>query len=183
MQVKDPTATYPIVIALLIPISLITVAWPLAVSISIDTNRTNYIPGHFNDLAEEECGEWLRYAFVIGATFSFVGLYNAQIIVCERSVAQPFEGMIDAYLIKKRRSAVTRYLLSENGTGVAPIFIIANALLAGVFVWLPYAALIELSMLQMSLNMYLFMYAFLWYKWYRPDMERPFKIPEASSAG
>mmetsp|Transcript_15452 Transcript_15452/g.45907 ORF Transcript_15452/g.45907 Transcript_15452/m.45907 type:complete len:505 (+) Transcript_15452:97-1611(+) len=176
-EVKDPTKTYPVVIALLIPISLITVAWPLSVAVSIDPNRTNYIPGHFNDLAAQECGEWLRYGFFIGAAFSFVGLYNAQIMVCERSAAAPFEPMIEKYLKGGRRNALTRYLLSENGTGVAPIFIIGNAMLAAVLVWMPYDALIELSMLQMSLNMVLFMYAFLWYKWNRPKMSRPFKIP------
>lgn len=85
--------------------------------------------------------------------------------------------MIKRYLAKRTRGPIVRYLLTENGTGVAPIFIISNALLAAVLVWLPYDALIELAMLVMSFNMFLFMYAFLWYKWNRPKMERPFNIP------
>jgi hypothetical protein len=31
-----------------------------------------------------------------------------------------------------------RYLLCENGTGVAPVFIIFNAGLTAILVWLPY---------------------------------------------
>ena len=32
-------------------------------------------------------------------------------------------------------------------------------------------------MLQMCLNVFLFVYAFVYYKWTRPDMPRPFKLP------
>eukprot|EP00040_Diaphanoeca_grandis_P027243 m.154614 g.154614 ORF g.154614 m.154614 type:complete len:499 (+) comp30898_c0_seq1:235-1731(+) len=176
-EIKDPKKTYPIVMAILIPVSTLTIAWPVAVSLSIDSNRSHYDVGYFNELAARELGAWIGYAFVVGAIFAFVGLYNAQIMVCERSLAAFGEDEMIAYLDRKKRSAVTRYLFTENGTGVAPIYIVVNAVLAGVLLLLPYTVLVEFAMLQMCLNMNLFLYAFIWYKWCRPDMVRPLKMP------
>lgn len=176
-EIKDPKATYPIVVSILIPMVMAIYIWPVAVAVSLDNDRSNYVSGHFGDLAKDLCGRWLDISFVVGAAFCFVGNYNAQIIVCERSIAVFGEEAAQDYLQRKRRNVVTRYLLQENGTGVAPVYIIINAVLAGLLVWLPYDDLIEFSMLQMCLNLALFMYAFLWYKWKMPDMDRPFCIP------
>lgn len=109
------------------------------VSLSLDDDRANYAPGQFDTLASELCGDWLGIMFIAGATACFIGLYNAQIIVCERSMAaflaQPAADFADKYHDYK----ILGYLLKEKGTGVAPVFIIFNALLSGVLVWLPYA--------------------------------------------
>lgn len=74
-----PSKTYPRVIALLIPVVTTFIVWPLAVSLSLDQDRANYEAGHFGQLATEMCGNWLGIMFVLGAFFSFVGLYNAQV--------------------------------------------------------------------------------------------------------
>jgi hypothetical protein len=107
------------------------------VSLSMDSTRENYQPGQFDTLASKLCGEWLGIGFIIGATACFTGLYNAQIIVCERSLAaflaKPALDLAD----QRPNWRVMGYLFRENGTGVAPVFIIFNASLAGVLVWLP----------------------------------------------
>jgi hypothetical protein len=74
---------------------------PVMVSVSIDNDRNNYGAGHFDYLATELCGDWLGVFFTIGATCCFIGLYNAQVIVCERSMAaflaDSARGMSDRY--------------------------------------------------------------------------------------
>ena len=136
-EVKDPGRTYPIVVLTLIPAVIVLYVWPIAVAVSLDPNRTRYVPGHFTAVAVELSGEWLGNCFLAGAAVCFIGNYNADIIVCERSVAAFAEPYTVAYLNHKRRGVVTRYLLTENGTGVAPVYIVMNAALAAVLVWLP----------------------------------------------
>eukprot|EP00040_Diaphanoeca_grandis_P021267 m.113253 g.113253 ORF g.113253 m.113253 type:complete len:524 (-) comp28258_c0_seq1:51-1622(-) len=175
-EVHNPSRTYPLVIVIIIPLVALLNIWPLAVSLSMDQDRFNYEAGHFDELASQLLGDWLGYAFVIGAVFCNVGLYNAQILVCERSLA----AMLDTYVRAYRAKAswkLSKYLLSENGTGVAPIFIILHALIAMVFIWLPYEQLVELSILQMTLPSILCLYAFLYFKYFQPKLSRPFAIP------
>lgn len=78
-EVKDPKRTYPLVIAILIPMVAVFCVWPLAVSLSLDDDRFNYVPGYFNVMATQLAGKWLGVLFVIGAFFSFIGLYLAQV--------------------------------------------------------------------------------------------------------
>ena len=63
-----------------------------------------------------------------------------QVIVCERSMAA-FLGSPFAEFAKRHprgfQGKVLKYLLCENGTGVAPVFIIFNAGLTATLVWLP----------------------------------------------
>lgn len=78
-EVINPSKSYPKVITVLIPMVTIIIVWPLAVSVSLDPNRANYKAGHFEQSATALCGNWLGILFVLGACFSFVGLYNAQV--------------------------------------------------------------------------------------------------------
>ena len=119
---------------------------PLAVSVSMDQNRSNYSPGHFDPLSTELAGEWLGHLFVAGAVASFVGLYNAQIIVCERSMGAILSGPATSIAQRNQSWYFVRYLLTEHDTGVAPVFIIFNAILSSILVWLPYVARFHLSM-------------------------------------
>jgi hypothetical protein len=87
---------------------------------------------------------------------------------------------------------------------VAPIYIIANAGIALLMVWLPYAVIVEFAMLLNSITSFAMLYSFLFFKASqrrscregrevevrvgkgmtcggrqvrKPSMERPFKIP------
>lgn len=111
--------------------------FPLLVALSLDSDRENYYPGQFDTLATELCGEWLGIFFIVGATASFLGLYNAQIIVCERSMAAELARPAAEFAERHSDWRVLGYLLRENGTGVAPAFIIFNASLTAGLVWLP----------------------------------------------
>eukprot|EP00041_Stephanoeca_diplocostata_P011130 m.180609 g.180609 ORF g.180609 m.180609 type:complete len:581 (-) comp18426_c0_seq1:220-1962(-) len=177
-EVMTPSKTYPKVIALLIPVVTTFIVWPLAVSLSLDQDRANYDAGHFGQLATSLCGNWLGIMFVLGAFFSFIGLYNAQVVVCERSLAASLSQNVDDYFFSGAPpSCLVGYLFAANGTGVAPVYILFNAVVSSALVWLPYESLIEFSMLQFALCSLFFIYAYLWYKVKRPDMYRPLSVP------
>ena len=63
-----------------------------------------------------------------------------KVIVCERSMAAFLGPPVAEFAMrhpKGVRGKVLKYLFCENGTGVAPVFIIFNAGLTAVLVWLP----------------------------------------------
>jgi len=70
-----------------------------------------------------------------------------------------------------------RALLSTSHTGVAPLYIIINAVCAGVLVWMPYTLLVEFSMLLSVPSILLFMWSFVALRIQRPFVDRPFLIP------
>lgn len=70
-----------------------------------------------------------------------------------------------------------RYFCTENGTGIAPVYIIANALVVSVLVWLSPENLVQCSILTGTLPFLLTCYVFIYYKIYRPEVRRPFEVP------
>lgn len=85
---------------------------------------------------------------------------------------------INGYFLSGREPRrLVRYLFAARGTGVAPVFILLNAVVSSALVWLPYESLIEFAMLQFTFCSLFLVYAYLWYKVVRPDMHRPVKVP------
>ena len=159
------------------PCSLADVVMPVMIAISLDGNRTNYDAGHFDKLASDLAGDWLGWGFVWGAFVSFVGLYNAQTIVCERSVAAFLAKPALALGARHKKNRLLGWLVTENGTGVAPVFIVGNAMVASVLVHLGYRTLVAFGVLVLCIPQFLFLYAYMWYKVKRPRTHRPFKVP------
>lgn len=62
-------------------------------------------------------------------------------------------------------------------TGVAPLYILFNALIAALLVWAPYTLLVEFSMLLSVPSIFLFMWSFVALRVQQPAVERPFRIP------
>eukprot|EP00041_Stephanoeca_diplocostata_P022980 m.557236 g.557236 ORF g.557236 m.557236 type:complete len:494 (-) comp22189_c2_seq19:333-1814(-) len=193
-EVKNPARSYKIALVVLIPVTLIFALWPLAVSVSMDSDRNNYGNGYFEELASRLAGKWLGYGYLIGAIASFFGLLASSLVVCERTLSafvNPRNKSADTSLNAATanssayvgRNRLVRYLLIENGTGVAPVYIIANALVVSVLVWLSPANLVECSIITGTLPFLLTCYAFVYYKIYHPDVPRPFKVPGGVAAG
>ena len=176
-ETVDPARAYPLIIALLVPLITLFIVLPLLVSVSIDATRSEYHPGHIDHLATELCGDWLGILFIMGAFCCYIGLYNARMIVCERSMAAFLGESVAELSARYPERRVLKYLLTENGLGVAPVFIIFNAILTSTLVWLPYEVLVGFSVLKMCPVALLFLYSYLWYRVKQPELVRPFKVP------
>ena len=112
--------------------------------------------------------------------------YLAQVLTAERSLAFLVECHLAGPMARRRDAAGRRsdaagrlehWLLSCSQTGVAPLFILVNALFAAMLVWMPYTLLVEFSMLLSVPSILLFMWAFVALRLQRPDAPRPFVIP------
>ena len=113
-EVQNPQKTFLGAVIVLVPLTISLNIIPVLVSLGIDPDTSNYDVGYFEDLAAKECGEWLRYGFVIGSTAAYVGLYNSQIV----SAQEAFAFLIEANLkqqVSQLNFTCWKYLL--------PIFI------------------------------------------------------------
>lgn len=178
-EVSGPKSTFLVVIAILVPFVVLVNVLPLAVSVSLDSDLSHYDAGYFTQLSEMLAGKWLGYMFVIGANVCQVGIYLSKMMTCERSMLFFFEEHFqeDMRRIRLSRSKFVEYLFHENGTGVAPVYILANACFALVLCWLPYGLLVEFSMTVLALSMMLFLYSFITLRVKEPDLKRPYKVP------
>ena len=185
-ELENPRSTFTIAIAILFPAVLLLNTLPLAVALGLDDRLDHYSAGYFNVLAGRLAGVWLDGAFQLGANVCLVGLYNAAVLTAERSlcflVSTQFGDAIEEYATSKTagRGAlgrVLRTLLSTSQTGVAPLYILTNAVCAGILVWMPYTLLVEFSMLLSVPSILLFMWSFVALRIQRPSVDRPFLIP------
>lgn len=158
---------------------------PLAIAISIDDDRTKYEPGHFTQLSEKAAGAWMKWFFTVGSAICLVGLYNYQILPAERTAM---------YFVKKylprlfSTSPVTQQSSSllyqccfsrmNSGAGdITPFFVIFNALIIIGLTCLKYSTLVEIEMLMSSICTILFFYTYIYFRWKKPTLHRPFRIP------
>ena len=167
-ELENPRSTFTIAIAILFPAVLLLNTLPLAVALGLDDRLDHYSAGYFNVLAGRLAGVWLDGAFQLGANVCLVGLYNAAVLTAERSLCF----LVSTQLATPSRSTrprrplargalgrVLRALLSTSQTGVAPLYILTNAVCAGILVWMPYTLLVEFSMLLSVPSILLFMWS------------------------
>lgn len=69
-ELEDPQGSYNMALSILVPMVLVVNCFPLMVSMSIDHNRNNFQPGHFQALAVKACGEWMNVVYFIGSQVS-----------------------------------------------------------------------------------------------------------------
>jgi amino acid transporter len=69
-ELDDPQGSYNTALLILVPLVLLVNCFPLMVSMSLDHNRNNFQPGHFQTLAVQVCGEWMSIVYFIGSQVS-----------------------------------------------------------------------------------------------------------------
>mmetsp|Transcript_25278 Transcript_25278/g.69638 ORF Transcript_25278/g.69638 Transcript_25278/m.69638 type:complete len:425 (+) Transcript_25278:662-1936(+) len=185
-ELDNPRRTFLVSIAILFPAVLLLNTLPLAVALSLDDVPSHYTAGYFNVLARRLAGTWLDYGFQVGANVCLIGLYNAAALTAERSlfflINEHYEKDLEALATRSKQGGrgtdvVLNYLLSTSQTGVAPLYIIFNALIAALLVWAPYTILVEFSMLLSVPSILLFMWSFVALRVQQPKVNRPFRIP------
>jgi len=187
-ELEQPRRTFSISLAILFPAVLLLNTLPLMVALGLDDRLEHYSAGYFNVLAGRLAGKWLDGSFQVGANVCLVGLYNAAVLTAERSlfflVSTQYGDAINQWASQEPGDGVSggacrvlRTLLNTSATGVAPLYILLNAVCAGVLVWMPYTLLVEFSMLLSVPSILLFMWSFVALRIQRPYVERPFLIP------
>jgi len=180
-----PRRTFIISLSILFPAVLLLNTLPLAVALGVDADPSHYSAGYFNVLARKLAGPLLDFSFQLGANVCLIGLYNAAVLTAERSLFFLCNSHYSAQVARLSvleneagsHAPLVRWLFSNSAAGIAPAYIVFNASCAALLVWLPYALLVEFSMLLSVPSILLFMWSFVALRVQCPQTERPFLIP------
>src|SRR5438067_5010319 len=94
-EVENPQRSYPIALAVVIPLSIATYFLPTMFSLAALGNWQKWRTGYFSDAAQLVGGPWLGVAMTIAAMITNLSLLNATVLTCTR---MPFTMAEDGYL-------------------------------------------------------------------------------------
>lgn len=97
-EVHNPARTFPRAIAILIPLVTALNILPVVVSLGIDSNRSNYYAGQFDELAADVGGSWMRSLFFIGALACMTGLHSSQAMTAEHALGTLAKSLVPEYV-------------------------------------------------------------------------------------
>eukprot|EP00039_Didymoeca_costata_P022107 m.3725 g.3725 ORF g.3725 m.3725 type:complete len:519 (-) comp2819_c0_seq1:256-1812(-) len=176
-EVENPRKTLVRSVFTLVPIVMLLTFLPLAIAISMDNDSSNFVPGHFNDLAKELAGEWLMWAFFVGAMLNWLGLSNSALMCSERMSYFFLKERFPQYFDKVRNpSRLYRWLWLDESKGVPRGMIFINFGVALLAAWIPLEGLVEITIMLSVPSFILMFVAFVYFKIKRPQMARPYKI-------
>ena len=202
-EVDNPRRVFPLTVAVLEPTNALVNLLPLAVALSIDPNPRHYEVSYFSTLASRLAGGcegrrsggcWFGHLFFFAAMVSNLGNYNSQVVTAEKLVGFFLESQLLGGKAGGggggggkaggggggcRRLPFFRYLFTwSEAAGQYPAVIVFNACcIAALIVLFPLDVLIELVAFIMTINMSLFLLAFLQLRRAEPDAPRPFRLP------
>jgi amino acid transporter len=166
-EVENPQRSYPLALALLVPLSIATYFLPTLLSLAALGNWQMWHTGYFSEAARLIGGPWLSFAMTAAAMISNVSLLNATVLTSTRMPSTMAE---DGYLSAAFSSRHPRY-------GTPWIAIIASCIIYGllaqktmvqlltVYVWLRIGVTILTVLASWRLRRT------------QPDLPRPFRIP------
>mmetsp|Transcript_98155 Transcript_98155/g.253839 ORF Transcript_98155/g.253839 Transcript_98155/m.253839 type:complete len:513 (-) Transcript_98155:689-2227(-) len=204
-EVDRPQKTYPRVVAVLLPLTIVLNTVPLVICLSVDPNPDHFEPGYFGVIAGRLAGHWLQSLFAVGATTSCFGLYHSQIITAERCIVPFFAAPDEAasqlaitesggnpcggstgdsranfFVRAASLPAVARAVAwlrdVPSGGGAPRVSILFNAFPQVLLMSVNYQVIVQVEMMLFSLSNVLFLYAFLRLRLQR--LSRPaFEVP------
>lgn len=166
-EVENPRRTYPIALALVVPMSVAVYFLPTIASLAALGNWGSWHTGYFSTAAQLIGGPWLGAWLTVAAMITYVSLLNATILASTR---MPFAMAEDGYLPHALSGVHPRY-------GTPWIAIIASAVVYGL---LAVHSLMQLIVIYNWLRVATTVMTVLaaWQlRRKKPDMKRPFVIP------
>ena len=166
-EVENPQRSYPIALAMVVPLSIATYFLPTMFSLAALGNWQKWHTGYFSDAAQLIGGPWLGFAMTIAAMVTNLSLLNATVLTSTRMPSTMSE---DGYLPAAFSARHPRY-------GTPWIAIIASSIV--------YALLAQKTMVQL-LTVYVWLrigvtILTVLSSWRlrktQPDLVRPFRIP------
>jgi amino acid transporter len=166
-EVENPQRSYPIALAVVIPLSIATYFLPTMLSLAALGDWQKWHTGYFSDAAALIGGPWLGFSITVAAMIGNVSLLNATVLTSTRMPSTMAE---DGYLPASLAARHPRY-------GTPWIAIIASCVIYGllaqktmvqlltIYVWLRIGVTILTVLASWQLRRT------------KPDLVRPFRIP------
>jgi amino acid transporter len=166
-EVENPQRSYPIALAVVIPLSIATYFLPTMFSLAALGDWPKWHTGYFSDAARLTGGPWLGMVLTIAVLITTVSLLNATVLTSTRMPSTMAE---DGYLPAKFSARHTRYGTPWMAITVSSII---YALLAQktivqlltVYMWLRIGVTVLTVLSSWKLRKM------------QPDLARPFRIP------
>ena len=166
-EVEKPQRTYPLALAIVVPMSIAVYFLPTLASLVALGNWQDWHTRYFSDAARLIGGPWLGGWMTVAAMVTNISLLNATVLASTR---MPFAMADDGYLPRNLTGIHPRY-------GTPWISIIASAVVYGLLSVLTLTQLISVySWLRIATTI-LTVLAALQLRRKMPEMNRPFRIP------
>jgi amino acid transporter len=166
-EVDDPQRNYPR--AMIRALLLITASYvfPVLGGLAVATNWRAWEAGYFPQIAEKVGGHWLAILISMGAVFSALGLFGANLLSASRV---PFVLALDGYMPPILKKVHPKY-------GTPHISILLSAVIYSLCSLSNFQHLVVINVMLYTGALLLKFIALVVLRWTMPDLERPFKIP------
>jgi amino acid transporter len=166
-EVENPRRTYPIALALVVPMSIAAYFLPALASLAALGNWSDWHTGYFSTAAQLIGGPWLGAWLTIAAMITYVSLLNATILASTRMpFAMAEDGYLPRVLTGKHPRYGTPWIAIVTSSAVYALLAIHSLLqLIAIYNWLRVATTVMTVLAAWQLRRR------------KPDMPRPFLIP------
>jgi amino acid transporter len=166
-EVENPRCTYPIALALVVPMSIAAYFLPTLASLAALGNWSSWHTGYFSTASQLIGGPWLGAWMTMAAMITYVSLLNATILASTRMpFAMAEDGYLPHALTGKHPNYGTPWIAIITSSAVYALLAIHSLLqLIAIYNWLRVATTVMTVLAAWQLRRK------------NPDMPRPFVIP------
>lgn len=166
-EVENPRRSYPLALAIVVPMSIAVYFLPTLASLAALGNWQSWHTRYFSDAAQLIGGPWLGSWMTIAAMITNVSLLNATVLTSTRMpFAMAQDGYLPATLTRRHRRFGTPWIaIVASGTVYGLLAVHSLVQLITIYNWLRVATTIMTVLAAWQLRRKM------------PDMARPFVIP------
>lgn len=167
-EVEKPQKTFPKALSISVIFTCVSYLIPLiAVTGALPLDQSQWETGFHAQAAEMIAGKWLKYWIEVGAVLSGIGLFEAGL----SSSAYQVLGMAEIGILPKFFASRAKWFNTPW------IGIVLSTSLALAVSYLNFQDIISSANFLYSLGMLLEFASFLWLRWKKPEIERPYSVP------
>ena len=167
-EIVDPERTYPKLLAIVLPLSVVAYCLPLLVALGATPDWATWQTGHFNQVALVLGGTWLALLTSIGAQAGNLSLFNGELLITSRL---PYVMAEDGVLPRFFEQRHPRY-------GTPTRFLVIQAVFYSVVTYFFDFVEILIVSTWIAIPSYLLTFAIpMILRIRRPELHGPFRIP------
>ena len=167
-EVDKPQKTFPLALLVAVIFTCVSYLVPLfAVTGAVDVDQSQWETGFHAQAAEIIAGKWLKIWIEVGAVLSAIGLFEAQL----SSSAYQVLGMAEIGILPKFFGVRSKWFNTPW------LGILLSTLIALAVSYMNFTDIISSANLLYSLGMLLEFASFLWLRWKKPNIKRPYRVP------
>ncbi|CAJ2668085.1 unnamed protein product [Trifolium pratense] len=167
-EVEEPKKTFPLALLIAVIFTCVSYLIPLfAVTGVVNVDQSQWETGFHAQAAKIIAGNWLKIWIEIGAVLSGIGLFEAQL----SSSAYQFLGMAEIGILPKFCGVRSKWF-NTPWLGI----LVSTSITIAVS-YMNFTDIISSANFLYSLGMLLEFASFLWLRWKKPLLVRPYKVP------